>query len=150
MVGCTKCGAADMLRHHEAHWRHSHYNDVIMSASQIISLTIVYSTVYSRCRSNKISKFSANGLCVGNSLVTGEFHAQRASDTEKCFHMMTSSYWWLKEAGWTQAYSWSIIITTQQSVLHEMQPNTSTIITMSIYAVFRWEYSSDGRYYLKL
>ena len=33
----------------------THYNDVIMSAmaSQISSLTIVYSTVYSRCRSKK-------------------------------------------------------------------------------------------------
>ena len=45
-----------------------HYNDVIMSAvaSQITSLTIVYSTVYSRRRSKKTSKLSATGFCEGN------------------------------------------------------------------------------------
>ena len=70
-----------------------HYNDVIISAmaSQITSLTSVYSTVYSRRRSKKTSKLSANGLCVGNSPVTGEFPAQMASTAEKCFHLMTSS-----------------------------------------------------------
>ena len=45
-----------------------HYNDVIMStmASQITSLTIVYSTVYSRCRLKKTSKLRVTGLCEGN------------------------------------------------------------------------------------
>ena len=61
-----------------------HYNDVIMSAmaSQSTSLTIVYSTVYSRCRSKKTSKLRVTGLCEGNSPVTGEFPAQRASNAE--------------------------------------------------------------------
>ena len=56
-----------------------HNNDVIMSAiaSQITSLTIVYSTVYSVRRSKKISKLRVTGLCVGNSPVTGEFPAQK-------------------------------------------------------------------------
>ena len=51
------------------------YNDVIMStmASKITSLTIVYSTVYSRCRPKKTSKLRVTGLCEGNSPVTGEF-----------------------------------------------------------------------------
>ena len=42
---------------------HIHYNDAIMSmmASQITSLKIDYSTVYSRCRSKKTSR-----LCVSN------------------------------------------------------------------------------------
>ena len=65
-----------------------HYNDVIMGAmsSQITSLTIVYSTVYSgRRRSKKTSKLRVTGLCEGNSpvTVTGEFPAQRASNEEK-------------------------------------------------------------------
>ena len=62
----------------------SHYHDVIMStmASEITSLTLVYSTVYSRRRSKKTSKLRATGLCVGNSPVTGEFLAQRASYAE--------------------------------------------------------------------
>ena len=48
-----------------------HYNDVIMgtTASQITSLTTVYSTVYSRRRSKKTSKLRVTGLCEGNSPV---------------------------------------------------------------------------------
>ena len=67
-----------------------HYNDVIMStmASQITSPTIVYSTVYSRRRSKKTWKLRVTGLCVGNSPVTGEFPAQRASNAEDV------SIWW--------------------------------------------------------
>ena len=42
-------------------------------ASQITSLTIVYSTVYTRRRSKKTSKLRVTGLCAGNSPVTGEF-----------------------------------------------------------------------------
>ena len=57
-------------------------------ASQITSLTIVYSTVYSRIRSKKTSKFRVTGLCAGNSPVTGEFPTQRASIAENV------SIWW--------------------------------------------------------
>ena len=55
-----------------------HYSNVIMGAmtSQITSLTIVDSTVYSG-RSKKTSKLRVTGLCAGNSPVTGEFPAQR-------------------------------------------------------------------------
>ena len=61
-----------------------HYNDVIMStmASQITSLTIVHSTVYSRHRSERTSKLHVTGLCEWNSPVTSEFPAQRTSNTE--------------------------------------------------------------------
>ena len=53
-----------------------HYSDLIMGAmaSQIISLAIVYSIVYSKPR--------VTGLCVGNSPVTGEFPAQMGSNAE--------------------------------------------------------------------
>ena len=51
-------------------------------ACQITSLTIVYSTVYSRRRSNKISKLRVTGLCDGNPPVTGEFPTQWASNVE--------------------------------------------------------------------
>ena len=63
---------------------YTHYNDVIMSAmaSQITSLTIVYSIVYS----------GVSGLCAGNSPVTGEFPAQRASNAENV------SIWWRNQA----------------------------------------------------
>ena len=57
-----------------------HYNDIIMSAmvSQITTLTIVYSTVCSRCRSKKTSKLRITGLCAKNLPMTSEFSAQRA------------------------------------------------------------------------
>ena len=53
----------------------THYNYVIMSAmaSQVTSLTVVYSTVYSRRRSKKTSKLCVTGPCTGNSPVTGEW-----------------------------------------------------------------------------
>ena len=57
-------------------------------ASQITSLTIVYSTVYSSCRSKKTSKLRVTGLCVVNSPVTGEFTTQRTSNAENV------SIWW--------------------------------------------------------
>ena len=41
-----------------------------------------------RCRSKKTSKLCVTGLCEGNSPVTGEFPAQRASNTENV------SIWW--------------------------------------------------------
>ena len=67
-----------------------HYNVVTMSAmeSQITSLTIVYSTVYLRHRSQKTSKLRVTGLCEGNSPVTAEFPAQKASNAENV------SIWW--------------------------------------------------------
>ena len=51
-------------------------------AFQTTRLAIVYSTVYSRRRWNKTSKLRVPGLCEGNSPVTGEFPAQRASNAE--------------------------------------------------------------------
>ena len=70
------------------HWRH---NGTI--ASQITSLTIVYSTVllnrlFRRRRSKKASKLRVTGLCAGNSPGTGEFPAQMASYAENV------SIWW--------------------------------------------------------
>ena len=56
-----------------------HYSDVIMGAiaSQITSLTIVYSTVYSDADQRKHQNCA--------SLVTGEFPAQMANNAEKMF-----------------------------------------------------------------
>ena len=63
------------------HWGYCmHYNSVIMSAmaSQITSLTIVYSGADQK----KTSKLCVTGLCEGNSPVTGEFPIQGASNAE--------------------------------------------------------------------
>ena len=65
-----------------------HYDDVRMGAiaSQITSLMIVYSIVYSDVE--KTSKLRVTGLCVGNSPGTGELPAQMASYAENV------SFWW--------------------------------------------------------
>ena len=59
-----------------------HYSVVIMStmASQITSLTIVYSTVYPGAEKKKTLKLRVTGLCARNSPVTGEFPAQMAEN----------------------------------------------------------------------
>ena len=51
-------------------------------ASQINSITIVYSTVNSGADQKKISKLRVTGHCEGNSPVTGEFPTQMASNAE--------------------------------------------------------------------
>ena len=84
---------------HTRHWVftfHKRYKGVIMSeiASQITSLTIGYSTVYSRRRSKKTSRLRVTGLCAGNSPVTGEFPAQRASNVDNV------SFWWRRHGKW--------------------------------------------------
>ena len=51
-------------------------------ASQITSVTIVYSTVYSGADQRKHKKLRVTSLCARNSPVTGEFPAQMASNAE--------------------------------------------------------------------
>ena len=71
----------------------THYNDVIMSAmaSQITGVSIVCSSVGSG-RWKDTWKLRVTGLCVGNSPVTGEFPAQRASNAENV------TIWWRHHA----------------------------------------------------
>ena len=57
-------------------------------ASQITNLTMINSIVYSGTDKRKTSKLRVTGLCEGNSPVTGEFPAQRASNAEN------ASIWW--------------------------------------------------------
>ena len=62
-----------------------HYNDIIMSrmASQITSLTIVYSTVYFfKAKIKENIKAPRHWPLCGEFTVTGKFHAQRASNAE--------------------------------------------------------------------
>ena len=83
---------AELMRH----LMQNHYSDIIMGtmASQITSLTIVYSTISFRCRSKKTSKLRVTGLCAGNSPVTGEFSAQMATNVENV------PIWWRHHVNW--------------------------------------------------
>ena len=69
-------------------------------ASQITSLTIVYSTAYSGADKKNPSKLRVTALCEWNSSVTGEFPAQRASNADNVsiwwrHHDTVESTWWL-------------------------------------------------------
>ena len=65
----------------------THYNDVIMSAMASLITNFLLNRFFWR-RSKKTSKLRVTGLCAGNSPVTGEFPAQRASNAENV------SIWW--------------------------------------------------------
>ena len=98
-----------------------HYNDVITStmSSQITSLTIVYSTV----RSKNISKLCVTGLCAGNSPVTGEFPAQRASNAENV------SIWWRHHVAEFTSLRWYCV--PQTSLFNDQTTRTNAIKAMS-------------------
>ena len=78
--------------------RHNHYIDVTMNkiASQITSLTIVCSTVYSGPDQTKHQSSASLAFVQGNSPGAGEFPTQMASNAPgNCFHLMTSSWRWI-------------------------------------------------------
>ena len=64
-------------------WRHNECYDISNHQFHDCLLTGLF-----RRRSKKTSKLHVTGFCVGNSPVTGEFPAQRASNTENI------SIWW--------------------------------------------------------
>ena len=67
-----------------------HYNDVIIVSNHQPHDCLL--NRWFRHRSKKISKLRVTGLCEGNSPVTGEFPAQRASNVENV------SIWWRHHA----------------------------------------------------
>ena len=84
----------------------NHYIDVIMTtmASQITSLTVVYSTVYSNANQRKHQSFASLAFVWG-------IHRDRwiprtkGQLRGKCFHWMTSSC----EAGWTSSQVYTCV-----------------------------------------
>ena len=70
----------------------NHYSDVIIDtmASQITSLAIVYSNVYSDSDQKNTSKLRVTGLCVDRWIPR-----TNGQQRGKCFHLMTSS--WIKK-----------------------------------------------------
>ena len=84
-----------------------HYNDIIMSAmaSQITSLTIVYSTIYSGVDQRKLQSSASLAFCVE---FTGDRWIPRTDGQlrGKCFHLMTSSCRWSTCWSVTQLVLW--------------------------------------------
>ena len=64
-------------------WRHNEFDGVLNHQRLDCLLNRLF-----RRRSKKTSKLRVTGLCEGNSPVTGEFPAQRASNAEN------ASHWW--------------------------------------------------------
>ena len=64
-------------------WRHNEHNGVSNHQPQDCLLDCLF-----KAKINEISKLRVTGLCAGNSPVTGEFPAQRASNAENV------SIWW--------------------------------------------------------
>ena len=98
-----------------------------MVASQITSLTVVYSIVYSGA-DKKTSKVRVTGLCAGNSPGTGEFPAQRASNAEN------GPIWWRHHAMWNRhrrAISTVMPLTPQSKYGPQ--------ITFMVYISIRWQ-----------
>ena len=79
-----------------------HYDDVIMGtiASQITSLTIVYSIVYSAADQRK------HQSCASLAFVNGQLR-------RKCFHLMTSSCWSNTYISTWMFTSWTLLFCTQ-------------------------------------
>ena len=91
------------------------YCDVTMGAmaSQITSLTIVYSTVYSGTdKKKKPSKLRVTGLCAGNSPGTGKFPAQMTSYAENVF------IWWRHHEIGAANVKWTT--ESKKTKIHEM------------------------------
>ena len=81
-------------------WNGKHYSDVIMSrmASQITSLKIDYSTVYSDTDQRKHQGSASLAFVRGNNRWPVNSPHKRPVNAEKCFHLMTSSWdilWWI-------------------------------------------------------
>ena len=70
-------------RAYSLQWRHNERDDVSNHQPHDCLLNLLF-----RRRSKKTSKLRVAGLCEGNSLVTGEFPAQKASNAK------TASIWW--------------------------------------------------------
>ena len=89
----------------------AHYSDVrvIMMTSQITSLTVVFS-IFIQAQIKENIKLRITGLRVGNSPVTGEFPAQRASNAEN------ASIWCHRAK--TYAFLWDISYTSRGNFYH--------------------------------
>ena len=72
-----------ILANNSLHWRHNERDDVSSDQHHDCLLSRLF-----MCRSKETSKLCVTGFCVGNSLVTSEFLAERASNANKV------SIWW--------------------------------------------------------
>ena len=89
LAGCWTCSHVGSSVLDQLLWRHNERDSV--SNHQPNDCLLNHSFM---CKSKKTPKLRVTGLCVGNSPVTGEFPAQRASNAENV------SIWWRHHAPW--------------------------------------------------
>ena len=106
----------------------AHYSDVLMRvmASQIADVSIVCSAVLFGRRSKKTSKLCVTGLCEGNSPVTGEFPAQRASNAKNV------SVWWRQH------------VPRIRNIFHTQHPNIPRNCNVVCHPISTPVWSNDG------
>ena len=94
-----------------------------------------------RCRSKKWSKLRVTGLCVGNSPVTGEFPAQRASNAKK-IHLMTSScFFFSKTELLGQMHKLRERITHVHAPRSKWECSKHTVVYLSVHnEVIKWKH----------
>ena len=98
-------------------WHHNEHDGVSNQQPHNCLLNRLF-----RCRSKKTSKLCVTGLCKGNSLVTGEFPAQRASNAENV------SIWWCRHIDrpyqWLSTRLWDILFWNLTGVSAAMPENS--------------------------
>ena len=100
-------------------WRHNGHNGVSNHQPHDCLLNHLFSH-----RSKKTSKACVTGLCDGNSVVTGEFPAQRASNMEK------ASIWWHHHEIGTAVFSSHFVFENNKTVIQSTNKPTYLHITL--------------------
>ena len=110
----TNSGEIWLYHYMALQWRHNDHDGVSNHQPRDCLLNRLF-----RCRSKKTLKLRVTGLCVGNSSVTVEFPAQRASNAENV------SIWWRHHEKVLRIISsWWGEHTARRWISHEKARNT--------------------------
>ena len=116
---------------HSLQWCHNEHDGISNHQPHDCLLNCLF-----RCRSKKTSKLRVTGLCVGNSPVTCEMPAQRASNTENV------SIWWHHHVlSFTDIQVWNEMICKE---LMNKTPYSMQLIFQFIDFKTKWPLNSGG------
>ena len=115
-------------------WRYNGHDGVSNHQPHDCLLNLLF-----RRRSKKTSKLRVTGLCEGNSPVTGEFPAQRASKTENV------SIWWRHHGEWLQVLnSYNLHIVQTPCCIYAGLLSQSSVTSRSWWVRLPWNHCPDG------
>ena len=135
------CGVAIVITEHKPwfnpplQWRHSERVGVSNHQSHDCLLNRLF-----RRKSKKTSKLRVTGLCAGNSPVTGEFPAQRASNAENV------SIWWRRHGNRHPyiTYHTAEVWGYEETVIVHRGIHTRTYICMYLWKLWNIEIPFTG------